>query len=58
MKFLCLNQTCMHYKSIGLGGMIKSERISNFPELCWVCAVIQQGPTVALTSAQGACCGG
>lgn len=54
MISLYLSQTCMHYKSIRLGGMIKIERTSNFPELmCWVCAVLHQEPIVALTSAQG-----
>lgn len=55
MKCLYLSQTCMHYKSIGVGGMIKIERKSNFPEMmCQLGAVLQQGPTVALTSVQGA----
>lgn len=46
-----LSQTCMYHESIGLEGMIKNERTSNFPEkLCWVCAVPHQGPMVALTS--------
>lgn len=44
----------MYYKSTGLEDMIRNEGTSDFPEkMCQVCAVLQQGPIVALTSTEG-----